>query len=75
MNEFLATLIPGQICNVSEPRHPPMLRAVIKVERKTKNGQAWVFWYWQPGEALAADHVARRGMVDCGYSGAVIAGA
>jgi hypothetical protein len=73
LETFIATLVPGQLCNVSEPRHPALMRVVTKVERVKKNGQEWARWHWVPGDAIPADHVARRGMVDCGYSGAVIA--
>lgn len=67
---FVATLIPGQLCNVeSNPSRKPFMRVVTKVERVTKKGRAWVRWHWVPGDAEPASVVAPRGMVDCGYSG------
>lgn len=70
MNEFLATLIPGRLCNVeSNPSRPPFMRVVTKVERVKKHGEQWVRWHWTPGDPEPASAVAPRGIVDCGYSG------
>lgn len=73
IEQFFATLVPGQLCNVeSNPNRKPFMRVVTKVERVTKRGRAWVRWHWVPGEAEPADHIARRGIADCGYAGAAI---
>lgn len=73
MNEFIATLIPGQLCNVeSEPNRKPLMRVVTKIERRKKQGREWLYWHWVPGDPEPATAVAPRGMTDCGYSGVAI---
>lgn len=36
----------------------PMVRKVLKVQRKVRNGTKWIYWYWE-----------REGVMDYGYSG------
>lgn len=67
IDQFIASLVPGQPCNVSMPNHEPMIRTVKSVETRIERGSEWIYWFWESKGSTP------RGTSDCGYGGAELA--
>lgn len=63
--QFIDALQVGKTCNVAmyADTSKPMLREVIRLERRQENGTMWLYWYWQ------AHGLTPWGTNDCGFSG------
>lgn len=45
-----------------DSEHEPMIREVLRVELRHRQGYQWVYWFWKP-------EPRNDGRMDCGYSG------